>query len=118
MRAAEVSLTDSGRRSPSSMKSEPVPSDDKMDHPISSHDETWKAYFHVLYLRYFPIDERPWIVGTEYSFEDAKGVPRSYSLDSWASRIFVILELSESCKLATYIYQIVMSVLSLTSFPT
>lgn len=92
------------------MRAEAVPSDDEEEH-VQGHDETWMEYFHVLLIRYFPIDSRPWIVGDEYCYEDRKNVVRSYKLDSWMSRVFVILELSESCKLATYIYQFVMCVI-------
>jgi voltage-gated potassium channel Kch len=81
----------------------------KVDH----HDDTWKEWFHLLWLRYFPLDHRPWFLGHTYSFEDRKSVIRHYNLDTYSSRMFVTLELSESCKIATYIYQFVMTVIIL-----
>lgn len=76
-------------------------------------NDTWEEYFHLQFIRYFPPDDRPWFCPVDYTYEDHKGILRSYTLDSTASRIFVTLETSDSCKLASYIYQFVMAVIIL-----
>ena len=84
-----------------------------VDGPDIKDSETWEEYFTTLYHRYFPVDTRPWLCPEDYSYEDHKGVTRAYTLSKVSSRVFVTLETSESCKLGTYIYQIVMTVIIL-----
>ena len=92
---------------------------DKMidqDHDVPNEnkdDETWEEYFITMYHRYFPEDSRPWLCPINYKYEDHKGVMRKYELTSISSRVFVTLETSDSCKLGSYIYQLVMAVIIL-----
>ena len=97
----------------SSLETDKMMEENGEDSKGNKDNDGWEEYFLTMYHRYFPVDTRPWLCPVDYSYEDHKGVLRKYELTSVSSRIFVTLETSDSCKLGSYIYQLVMAVIIL-----